>query len=381
MTQVILNLVSNAIKFTQKGFISLSFDWKPNSDTAEGDPLEIDDKNINFITSVDSKFQEVIGTHKNSYHADWFRNPNFQESGKLIISVKDSGCGISQQNQKLIFDKFRQVESGTDHIKLGLGLGLWISKVITNLHQGEILVDSEEGKGSCFSVVIPTTAKPLDRNFVSSRIELKSVEELEISTSISNKNKGLKALVVEDFPINQIINTEMLKKYGVGEVLTASNGQEAIKIIQDKGAGYFDVITMDLEMPIMNGKEAIQWIRRWEEKEQIVPSKIVIISGNAVEKEIQTCTDQSGPYRADTFLTKPCDYNKLEKTLVNLGIRGAAGRTETNKSIQSLGKKILFADDEYTFWPLITCNVLIKLKQTSSRQVTYMMMKRAIYRI
>ena len=340
VTQVILNLVSNAIKFTQKGYVRLSFEWKPT--TSEDERL-IDENKAKFLTSLDMEFRESFGTQKNSYHADWFRSINTEEKGNLVISVKDTGCGISEENQKIIFEKFRQVESGNDHIKLGLGLGLWISQVITKLHGGEISLKSEEGEGSCFSVVIPTAATPL----VSlSRVLLGSYEELDIPSAVEKKIE-LRALVVEDFPINQIINAEMLKKYGITEVCIAANGQECIQILQQKGSEYFDVITMDLEMPVMGGKEAIKWIRNWERKDNKSPSKIVIISGNAMEKEIQICTDKNGPYRADAFMTKPCDYSGLVKTLSKLGIRTDSRLSLGDAGKEKKKKKILFADDEY----------------------------------
>ena len=336
MTQVILNLVSNAAKFTQKGYVSLSFEWQEG--TAD-DLFGVDEKET-FLTSVDSRFEEKFGVNKNSFHAKWFRNVTTQKEGKLMISVKDDGCGISKEHQKIIFEKFRQIESDNSNIKLGLGLGLWISKVITNLHKGEIFINSSEGMGSRFSVVIPTVALPLVSCASNTCIPLD--EELELRRPDTPERKSLRALVVEDFPINQIINSEMLKKYGVTDISIASNGQEAIQICQEKGPEYFDVITMDLEMPIMNGKEAMKRIRSWEEKHQQSPCKIIVISGNAVEREMQICTDKKGPYRADAFVTKPCDYDKLVKILRNLGIRAARGETEQS----TRKKKVLLADDD-----------------------------------
>lgn len=298
ISQVIFNLVTNAIKFTEQGSIKVSFSWLPEQTTTE---------NLVFLTAWGLK-EEKTEEEEELYNSKWFKSSYRDENGVLMIRVQDTGCGIKKDHQTMIFEKFSHVNSSKQLKKLGLGLGLWVSKMIVNSHKGEILLDSQEGKGSCFTAMIPAA---------SSYSEL--IDEIDLSESPGKKSKT-RALVVEDFPINQTINAEMLKKYGIGEVVIAQNGLEAVKIFQEKGFNYFDVITMDLEMPVMKGKDAIAEIRRLENLSKAPGSKIVIISGNAIEKEMQECTDPTGNIRAEAFLTKPCDYYTLAKTLKELGV-------------------------------------------------------------
>lgn len=329
LSQVVFNFVSNAIKFTEKGFIRLSFGWISNQHR------QVD---THFMTAIDTKVSLKLREDFIQYDENCFRKLQTEEDGVFAISVQDTGVGIKKEQQQMIFDKFAQAGTSDQLKKLGLGLGLWISKVIVSLHKGEIFVSSEEGKGSCFTAVIPTKASASVDAPVS-RVITESIPAEKIDTASSKKPK-MRALVVEDFPINQIINADMLKKFGIEEVIIASNGKEGVDIFKEKGPNYFDVITVDLEMPVMKGKDAIIKIREFEARKNIPPTKIIIISGNAIEKEMQDCTNCNGDIRADAFLAKPCDYMRLSKTLNTLGIG-------TSKKLNTQVKKALFVDDDF----------------------------------
>lgn len=329
MTQVILNLVSNSLKFTQKGFIKLSFSWRPevNKTTA----------NTKFYTASNIALSQWLKGGDEAFYPSWFKSFKKREKGYFIIEVKDSGCGISDENQKVIFDKFAQVGSNSSAKKLGLGLGLWISKSIVNLHKGQILVESQENIGSCFRVVIPTTTTSSDPK------ESTEIESLS-KTTLNNERHSLRALVVDDCSINQEINMKMLEKYGFKEVILASDGAEAVKLVKSYGANHFSLITMDLEMRSMKGKEAIRQIRQWEKANNFQASKIVIISGNVVEKEIEECTNPKGEIAADFFLAKPCTYRKLAQTLDSIELEAP---TSLKRMSGGFDKKVLFADDDF----------------------------------
>ena len=322
MTQVILNLVGNAIKFTQKGSITLSFAWNPEKRTEEGLITQ-------FSTALDIPYPKEQ-TYKQQDFSFNFKKIDIEEKGQLIISVTDTGNGIKKEHQETIFQKFAQLNDRTELKRLGLGLGLWISKTIVNLHKGEIFIDSTEGVGSRFTVAIPTVC-----------VSVATADQTNDTKSYSTAHY-MRALVVEDCPINQVISTEMLQKYGFRDIEIASNGKEAIEIFKKKEPNFFDLITMDLEMPVMKGKDAIIQIRQFEQRMMHLPTKIAIISGNAIEKEIKECTDPTGKIRADAFLPKPCDYKTLATTLKKFGF-------EQGKTSHQLGKKVkvLFADDDF----------------------------------
>ena len=320
MTQVIFNLVGNAIKFTLRGSIKLYFGWKPEGEATAALTTE-------YETVLDTPYKPMGGIQQKDY-SEKLRKVIAEEKGSLIIKVTDTGSGIKKENQNMIFDKFAQVNDKSELKRLGLGLGLWISKMIASFHRGSILLDSKEGIGSCFTVSIPASCVPL----VSAARASISPHKITSNTSIQPTNGPLRALVVEDFPINQNINAEMLKKCGFQEIEIASNGKEGVEIFKDRGPNFFDLITMDLEMPVMKGKDAILEIRRFERLMLYSPTKIVIISGNAIEKEIKECTDPVGLIQADRFLAKPCDFKTLVATLESIGIEHPVrGDLETEK--------------------------------------------------
>ena len=147
----------------------------------------------------------------------------------------------------------------------------------------------------------------------------------------------------------------MLKKCGFTHIEIAADGQEGLNIFKKRGPNYFDLVTMDLEMPIMKGKEAMALIRQWEAENKIAPTKIIVISGNAIEKEVNECLDVNGNIRADAFLEKPCGYRALRDTIKRFELGAKEQLRASRKTSSSLRNeifslsekpKILFADDD-----------------------------------
>lgn len=318
MTQVILNLINNAAKFTEKGLVRLSLQWIDEN-------KDLDER---FCTAFDIPFKKGSTNFKQMYSDNWFTLRNLDNSGVLRITIEDTGCGISKESKDLIFQKFAQVNDSMELKRLGLGLGLWITKNIIDLYQGTIELESQERVGSCFVVNIPTVCS--SQNF--------SAFSNASLTEVPKIPKTTRALVVEDIPINQEINVRMLKKYGIDEVFVASNGMECVDVVKKRGPNFFNLITMDLEMPVMDGKEAIIRVRDWEATNGFVPHKIVIISGNATESEMDKCLNKSGRIKANAFLTKPCDFNRLCETLQTISVKSLKIPKK---------KKILIADDDF----------------------------------
>ena len=197
--QIILNLVSNAVKFTSKGKITVSVDLLH----------EDEDKVI------------------------------------LKFAVTDTGIGISEEKIGTIFENFQQATSQTSRLYGGTGLGLAIVKQLIEPQNGTIRVNSTIHKGSTFSFTLP---------FQKTNSDVELENEL---TEIDSEMKNIKVLVVEDIALNQLLMKTLLDDFGF-ELDIAENGKIAIEKLQEKD---FDIILMDLQMPEMNGFEATKYIR------------------------------------------------------------------------------------------------------------------------
>lgn len=197
--QIILNLVSNAVKFTKKGVITVS---------------------VKLIDEDDEKT-------------------------KISFAISDTGIGIEKSKLEKIFENFQQASSGTSRLYGGTGLGLAIVKQLTHAQGGVIHVESEVSKGSTFSFTLdfPKTTECTENDF--------EMPELDVAL------KNINVLVAEDIPLNQLLMKTILDDFGF-ECNIASNGKIAIEKLETE---HFDVVLMDLQMPEMNGFEATEYIR------------------------------------------------------------------------------------------------------------------------
>jgi len=197
--QIILNLVSNAVKFTTEGQITVGVNL-----------LEENEENVT-----------------------------------LEFSIKDTGIGIPENRMDTIFENFQQATSGTSRLYGGTGLGLAIVKQLVEAQQGKITVSSSVDQGSNFSFYL---------NFKKTKAEAElDTEIVELDTEIKN----IKVLVVEDMALNQLLMKTLLDDFGFEREI-ADNGKIAIEKLKTNN---FDIILMDLQMPEMNGFEATEYIR------------------------------------------------------------------------------------------------------------------------
>ncbi len=211
------------------------------------------------------------------------------KNDKLHIYVKDTGIGISKDKQKIIFERFRRASANLNKEIDGIGLGLSIAKENTELLGGEIIVESEEFKGTTFTVILPY-------------IKAENTEDAEEKTKNNQeytKNKK-NILIVEDEEINFIyLDTLIRKKYPNINIIHAKNGKEAIEKTKEYD---ISLIFMDLKMPVMNGIEATPKIL---ENNPYIPIAALTAYSSEEDKEIATkigCID---------FITKPIDKNKV----------------------------------------------------------------------
>lgn len=258
LRQIILNLMSNAIKFTESGFIR--------------------------IRALPLLHQEVNG-----------------KPGTLMrFEVHDTGEGISAENIGKLFQEFSQVERTFTRRFGGTGLGLAICRRLVEMMGGEINVESQPGKGSRFWFILPfqTTKAP--------------VSELSAAQAEINKPKGparavssVRILLVEDNETNRLVASKFLEKLGF-HVDEACDGQQAIEMVQ---IIKYDLILMDVSMPVMDGMMATQHIRRLDERNASVP--IVALTAHAMEGDRQLCLGAG----MNDYLQKPLNYADLVKIL------------------------------------------------------------------
>lgn len=253
--QVLRNLLSNALKFTEKGVIKLK---------------------INMIgKSSESVFVDMI--------------------------VEDTGIGISDNNIERIFESFTQSDISTTRKFGGTGLGLNITKNLVGLMGGSIDVKSIVDKGSNFRVVIPFTTA--DEN------EIKKICDKNNLQSLNESKLDVKVLIAEDNYINQIYIAELLKIY-VTTYTVVGNGAEAVEKYE---ADHYDCILMDMQMPIMDGANATREIRRLEKDlEKRIP--IIALTASALKNEVNEFMNVG----IDDYIIKPIDEEKLVSTLESI---------------------------------------------------------------
>ncbi len=252
INQVLTNLIGNALKFTEKGKISLSI------------KLEKDQK----------------------------------DSSTIQFAISDTGIGIESDKQGIIFKEFTQANADTTRKYGGTGLGLAISQRIVRVLGGVIKVNSRQGEGSTFffSLQFPKANISITDSKVSTRAE-----------AIIDFTKKHRVLIVEDNEINKIIAEKFLTKWGI-EVEHAENGQIAVEMHQN---GNFDLILMDLEMPVMSGYEATIAIRKMSDiKKNSIP--IIALTASAM-MDIQNRIYSLG---MNDFILKPFIPNELRNKLV-----------------------------------------------------------------
>ncbi len=253
LRQILLNLVSNAIKFTDKGKVTLHIDC------LSGD----------------------------------------EASQRLRFSVVDTGIGIAPDKRQYVFDAFSQADDSYSRRHGGSGLGLAISSRLAELMGGRIELDSAPGEGSRFrfEITLPVVE---GRSRDSSTVPSASGEDAVAAL-------GLRVLLVEDNPVNRLVAEEMLLALGCSHI-TASNGREGVEAYRQ---GKFDLILMDCEMPIMSGYQAAETIRGIEASGNLPAVPIVALTAHALPENRQK-TQQAG---MDDFLSKPFTLAQLKECL------------------------------------------------------------------
>ncbi len=258
LSQVLINLAGNAIKFTANGSVMITCS------------------------------AEIVS----------------KEQSRLTFQVIDTGVGIAEESIGKIFDSFTQENSSVSREFGGTGLGLAISKRLVEMHGGAFDVSSVKGEGSTFSISVPYAIAK----------EEAVVKEIEtIDPSMRSKLTDLRVLLVDDNHFNQLvaIDTLELELSGV-TVDVAENGEEAIEQINQK---HYDIVLMDVQMPVMNGLDATRAIRQMPSPKN--QTRIIAMTASAMKTEVERCFAAG----MDDFVAKPFNTIELLKKMSRLVVK------------------------------------------------------------
>ncbi|MBF0101725.1 MAG: response regulator [Desulfobacterales bacterium] len=269
ITQILINLCNNSIKFTEKGYIRVCVE-KINSTLIDRPTLVM-----------------------------------------LRFSVQDTGIGISQEKMKNLFTSFYQGDGSVTRKYGGTGLGLAISKFLVEMMGGEISVTSTEGQGSTFSFTAKFDVSMQETDIPENRTsyEFNPILVSELDMDEFKPIEGAQILLVEDNKINQLTAVELMKLIGLS-VNVAQNGKEALSILNLSDSNCaFDAVLMDIQMPDMDGYEVTRKIRQNPNFKEL---PIIALTAHAMTGEKEKCIEAG----MNDYVSKPIDTNELYRTLI-----------------------------------------------------------------
>jgi len=280
---------SHAVKAAQKR-VALRLESDPDAPTAVlGDPLRVRQIGSNLVSNA------VKFTEQGWVRVDYGAKQRPDGRIEVSLAVSDSGAGIPKAKQAEIFEKFTQADSSVSRKHGGTGLGLAITRRLVEMHEGSIRVDSEPGEGSTFTVTLLFDAAPAP--------VLEAARPLVHETATA---AGARLLVVEDNLVNQKVVLAMLRKYKYS-IDVAMDGQEALAKLEEAERPY-DLVLMDVQMPVLDGLEATRVIRR-EPRFDRMP--IVAMTAHAMTGDRERCL-QAG---MNGYLSKPVQAQVLVDTI------------------------------------------------------------------
>jgi signal transduction histidine kinase/response regulator RpfG family c-di-GMP phosphodiesterase len=359
--QILINLLMNSIKFTATGTVQFYVDWYTN-----------DDVDISSITKPQARFKERVERKavcdnkqqlkrfnsmpaqnvdeeeelvKNRIDLEYkyskvkyasklpstdhyiftaedvdilekltryqkkFDKTTETKKGVVKFEVVDTGCGINEDAQEKLFQPFAQEDSTVTRKYGGAGLGLFIIKSVLTKMNGKITLYSTKNVGTDIIVTVPSEEIVMNANFNTSI----STEKISpYAKNPSERKRDEKVLIVDDTPYNLMILSQYMTKLGM-KVTQCDNGKEALTIYTSVSPNHFSFLSLDIQMPEIDGITLAKAIRQFEKSHKRSPVPIVFVSGNCVEEEQQACIDPQGEIRAAYFFRKPLAFQDCQK--------------------------------------------------------------------
>ncbi len=268
LTQILVNLISNAVKFTERGQISVS----------------------------------IKALHQT------------EEEARLQIAIHDTGIGISEEKQQAIFERFQQADTETTRRFGGTGLGLAIVKQLVALQHGAIRVESEQGKGSVFIVELTYKVPDINQLYAAALSAQEEAVPLEKIT----------VLIAEDNPMNQHLISHLMQSWGIDFVLV-NNGREAVEELKKRP---YSIVLMDIQMPEMDGYTATGIIRN--ELKSNIP--ILAMTAHAMAGEKEKCLQMGMNDYVSKPIKETILYNMIGRHAQNLDLADAVATAEKQSS-------------------------------------------------
>ncbi len=263
------------------------------------------------------------------------------ENGGVRFSVDDTGPGIAPAYHESIFGRFVQGDGSSTRQHGGTGLGLTIAKDLVALMGGELKVESDIGQGATFYFVLPMTSATLEEQITLPHEE--SIKELKEATDALT----LRVLLAEDNIVNQEIIQEVFSSVPSIDIITVENGQEAIN---ELGNGRFDLVLMDINMPVLSGSDAIKIIRASDANHSTIPIFVLTADASMENREKYIAMG------ADDCLLKPVNLGDLTRTL-NIFLKQPDVAEGIEKTLSKLKRRLTNPVDEQRADDRVPCDV------------------------